>query len=298
MLPFAIALGVEKEWAKQFENIDLFFFFKQKTAYEIETRLEFRRVLFRSVPADRAVDVDRADQRDVREVRSAGVGIIEDEDLPGPGRGREPAHGGDRLRHGAEMDRNVGRLGRHRAVHVEQRRRTVAALPDVGRRGSVNQDEPHLLGDGSEGVPHHLERDGVERHTRSTRMAPDSWTVPRHPDSMSAVASRPARIAGPSSVTPAARSSRGQSAAVTRLRPRPRTTARRPRDFPVVRCVPAWPALPIIWGSGASRTATTRRLTSSTGWPTPSCPSRSLCAARNASRICRGWLVATGIVSS
>src|SRR6266508_5276325 len=31
----------------------LFFFFKQKTAYEMATRLEFRRVLFRSEPGDR-----------------------------------------------------------------------------------------------------------------------------------------------------------------------------------------------------------------------------------------------------
>src|SRR5438445_4313148 len=187
------------------------------------------------------------------------------------------------------------RLGGHRAVRVEQRRRTIAAFPNVGRRRGMNEDEPHLLRDRLEGVPHHLQRHRVERHTRSTTMAPDSWTVPRHPDSISAVASRPARIAGPSSVTPAARSSRAQSDAVTRFLPVPGTTARRPRDLAVVRLVPA---LPASWGSGGSRTATTRRLTSSTGRPTPSCPSRSLCAARKASRIRRGLFVATGIVSS
>src|SRR5438093_5700670 len=51
-------------------------------------------------------------------------------------------------------------------------------------------------------MPHHLERDRVERHSRSTSTAPESWTVPRHPGSISPVASRPASTAGPSRVTP------------------------------------------------------------------------------------------------
>src|SRR5881275_2584458 len=109
----------------------------------------------------------------------------------------------------------------------------------------MDQDEPHLLGDRREGVAHYLEPDRVERHTRSTTTAPDACTAPRHPGSISAVASRPARIAGPSSVTPGARSSRAQSDAVTRFLPIPGTTARRPRDLAVVRLVPA---LPASWG--------------------------------------------------
>src|SRR5690606_39943008 len=43
-----------------------FFFFKQKTAYEIFTRLEFRRVLFRSVAAGAAGDADAGAVRDGR----------------------------------------------------------------------------------------------------------------------------------------------------------------------------------------------------------------------------------------
>src|SRR6266704_1961452 len=160
----------------------------------------------------------------------------------------------------------------------------------------MDQDEPHLLGDRREGVPHHLERDRVERHTRSTTTAPDAWTAPRHPGSMSAVASRPARIAGPSSVTPTARSSRAHRDAVTRLPPLPlplpNATGRSPRD------TLAPPALAPKRGRVASPIATTRRLTSSTGWPLPEWPNRSRCAARNASRICRGLFVVTGIVTS
>src|SRR5881398_2981159 len=98
----------------------------------------------------------------------------------------------------------------------------------------MDQDEPHLLGDRREGVAHYLEPDRVERHTRSTTTAPDACTAPRHPGSISAVASRPARIAGPSSVTPGARSSRGHRDAVTRFPPLPlplpNATRRSPRD--------------------------------------------------------------------
>src|SRR2546428_13299596 len=85
----------------------------------------------------------------------------------------------------------------------------------------MDQDEPHLLGDRREGVPHYLERDRVEGHTRSTTTAPDAWAAPRHPGSMRAVAPRPTRIAGPSRVTPTARSSRAHPDAVTRLAPPP-----------------------------------------------------------------------------
>src|SRR2546428_3151600 len=134
----------------------------------------------------------------------------------------------------------------------------------------MDQDEPHLLGDRREGVHHYLERDRVEGHTRSTTTAPDAWTAPRHPGSISAVASQPARIAGPSSVTPTARSSRAHTDAVTRLPPLPlplpNATERSPRD------TVAAPPLSPKPGSGASRIATTRRLTSSTGRPLPDGP--------------------------
>src|SRR3989442_13248624 len=134
----------------------------------------------------------------------------------------------------------------------------------------MDQDEPHLLGNRRQGVRPYLERGRLERHTRSTTTAPDAWAAPRHPGSMRAVASRPARIAGPSSVTPTARSSRAHTDAVTRLPPLPlplpNATERSPRD------TVAAPPLSPKRGSGASRIAPTPRLTSSTGRPPPAGP--------------------------
>src|SRR5437773_10330380 len=131
----------------------------------------------------------------------------------------------------------------------------------------MDQDEPHLLGDRRERVPHPLQRDRVARHTRPTTTAPDAWTAPRHPGSMSAVASRPARIARPFTVTPTARSSTAHRDAVTRLPPLPlplpNATGRSPRD-PL-----AAPALSPTRGSGAPRIASTRTLTRPTGRPAP-----------------------------
>src|SRR5437773_5473733 len=115
----------------------------------------------------------------------------------------------------------------------------------------MDQDEPHLLGDRREGVAHYLEPDRFECLTRATTTAPDARTAPRLPGTISAVASRPARIAGPSSVTPGARSSRGHRDAVTRFPPLPlplpNATRRSPRD-----AVAAPPRSPKR-GSGASQ---------------------------------------------
>src|SRR5437762_9917871 len=114
------------------------------------------------------------------------------------------------------MHRNVGGLSDHFTGGVEQRRRTVATLANVRGYRRVNQNEAHLLRDGRERVSHHLEPDGVEGHVRSTNTAPHGCTVPRHSGSIRAVASRPAKIAGPAMVTPGARSSSAQTAVLTR----------------------------------------------------------------------------------
>src|SRR2546426_928120 len=172
-----------------------------------------------------------------------------------------------RLRHRAEVHGNVRGLRDHLPVGVEQRRGAIAPLADVRRHGGVDQHQAHLLRDRREGVPHHLETDGVETHRRSATTAPERCTVPRHPGSSSAVASRPARIAGPSIVTSAASSSSAHTDAATRSPPAP------PRV--IERCAPQPRAAPFApWkpGTGPSRSATTRRLTTSTGCPTPECP--------------------------
>src|SRR5207247_9039455 len=108
----------------------------------------------------------------------------------------------------------------HFDVAVERRRRARARLANVRGHHGVNGNEAHTRRDGREGVSHDLEPDGVEGHVRSTSTAPQGCTVPRHPGSTRAVASRPAKIAGPAMVTPAARSSSAQTDALTRA---PRT---------------------------------------------------------------------------
>src|SRR3989442_14376211 len=125
------------------------------------------------------------------------------------------------------------------------------------------QAEPHPPGDRREGVPHYLERDRVEGHTRSTTTAPDAWAAPRHPGSMRAVASRPARIAGPSSVTPTARSSRAHTDAVTRVPPPPLPPPHAPPRSP--RATVARPPPSPTRRRGGSRIATARQLSSVAG---------------------------------
>src|SRR5256885_3228864 len=48
---------------------------------------------------------------------------------------------------------------------VEQRRGAITPLADVGGERRADEHEAHLLRDGREGVPHHLEADRSEEHT-------------------------------------------------------------------------------------------------------------------------------------
>ena len=147
------------------------------------------------VATHRAVHFHGPNERDVREVRTAGVGVVQDEDVARRW-GQDP-YGGDGLVQGAQMHGNVGRLGDHRAGGVEQGRRAVASFTNIGRDRRVNEHEAHLFRDGGEGVPHHLEAHRVEAHVRASSTAPEACTVPHQPGSTRAVASPPARIAGP-----------------------------------------------------------------------------------------------------
>src|SRR5439155_1377186 len=169
--------------------------------------------------------------------------------------------GRDSVGHCPEMHRNVGGLRDQLAFGVEQRGRAIATLSNVGGHGGVNEHQSHLFGNGREGVSHDLEADGIETHARSSTRAPDSCTAPRHPGSTSAVASRPARIAGPASVTPGASSSSAQTDAVTRW----------PRSV-IWRLAPGWRTsrrVPANRGTGPSLWAPTLTLTSSTSLPIP-----------------------------
>ena len=97
------------------------------------------------------------DESDVGKMGAAGVGIVEDPELARPRLVLE--HGGDRVRHGAEMHRDVLRLRDHPAVGVEERRGAVATLLDVRREGTSDEDRAHLLRDGAQHRADHLQLD-------------------------------------------------------------------------------------------------------------------------------------------
>ena len=87
------------------------------------------------------------DERDVGQMRAAGVGVVEDEDVVGAWVAGD--HRGDRRGHRAQVHRNVLGLGDHPAGRIEDRGRAVAALLDVRREGGPDQRRAHLLRDGA-----------------------------------------------------------------------------------------------------------------------------------------------------
>ena len=107
---------------------------------------------------------DRRDDRDVRQVRPAAVGVVQD---PRRAAGVVLAeHRRDRRRHRAEVDRDVLGLHDHLAVRVEQRGRAVVALLDVRRVRAADQDRAHLLARGAQRAGGDLQGDRVEALTR------------------------------------------------------------------------------------------------------------------------------------
>ena len=94
---------------------------------------------------DREAEDGAGHERDVGQVRAAGVRVVEDRDLAG----LEPeAHDrGDGFGHRAEVHGNVLGLRDHPPALVEQRGRAVAAFLDVRGEGGADQDGTHLLRD-------------------------------------------------------------------------------------------------------------------------------------------------------
>ena len=103
----------------------------------------------------REAELRAGDERDVRQVRAAGEGVVED---PGLSRLRVVlGDGRDRVGHRAEVHRDVLGLRDHAPALVEDRRRAVAPLLDVGREGRANEDGAHLLGHRAERAAENLE---------------------------------------------------------------------------------------------------------------------------------------------
>ena len=84
-----------------------------------------------TVAADLSVDVDRADQRQIGEMAASGVRVVQQEKFARFGRRIEMTHGSNRVRQGAQVDRNVRSLRDHLTVRAEQCGRCVPAFTNV-----------------------------------------------------------------------------------------------------------------------------------------------------------------------
>ena len=94
---------------------------------------------------DSEADLGHRDEREVRQVRAAGVRIVDGPDVAA---GRAVLHHGeDRVGHRPEMDGDVLGLRDHPPPVVEQRGRAVAPLLDVRGEGGAHQQRAHLLRD-------------------------------------------------------------------------------------------------------------------------------------------------------
>ena len=116
---------------------------------------------------DREAEHGARDERDVGQVRAAGVRVVEDRDLS---RLEPERHDrGDRVGHRAEVDRDVLGLRDHPAPLVEQRGRAVPPFLDVGRERGADQDGAHLLRDRPQGRADHLELNRCDHVTHVSR---------------------------------------------------------------------------------------------------------------------------------
>ncbi len=84
----------------------------------------------RHVRANRPLQLHRMNEREIGEMRSATVGIVEDVRVAGER--RTFAYRADGFGHGAEVHGDVRRLSDHSSLGVEQRSGCVASLADVG----------------------------------------------------------------------------------------------------------------------------------------------------------------------
>ena len=129
-----------------------------------------------------AADLCPRHERDVREVCSARVRVVEDPDVLASRVVRH--HRRNSVRHRAEVDGNVLGLRNHPTARVEERGRAIAPFLDVRRERRVNENGAHLLGDRTQQGAENLE---LDVHTRVTVHAGPSLT-PTHPGGMYSVA--------------------------------------------------------------------------------------------------------------
>src|SRR6185437_14039930 len=97
----------------------------------------------------------------------------------------------------AEMDRDVLGLAQRLALRVEQRRRAVAPLLDVGRVRGTDQRLAGLLDDRRHGRADHLDSDGIDAHAASRMRLSQRSTRAVMPGGTNVVASICSTMAGP-----------------------------------------------------------------------------------------------------
>ena len=108
------------------------------------------------------IEVDGGDDIHIGEVGAAEIGVVVDEHVTGGDLARNTENGADGVGHGAEVDGDVGTLGHHVAVDVENAARVVACQLEERGVSRLGEHNLHLFGGGDEGVFDDLEGDVVE----------------------------------------------------------------------------------------------------------------------------------------
>ena len=106
------------------------------------------------------LDEDGRDEGDVGQVGAPPEGVVEDHHVPRC-EGDLLDGLGHREGHRAQVDGDVGGLGDHPALGVEEGAGKVPAFLDVGGVAGLAQHHPHLLGNGGEEVLEDFQADGV-----------------------------------------------------------------------------------------------------------------------------------------
>ena len=89
----------------------------------------------------------RGNHGDVRQVRAACIGVVQNDRVAGAPGIDGVQRGFEAARHSAEMHGNVCRLSHHPAAAVEHGARKVQPLLDIGRIGRTLQGNAHFLSD-------------------------------------------------------------------------------------------------------------------------------------------------------
>src|SRR5579864_4213246 len=164
-------------------------------------------------------------------MRPARVRIVQDPEVAG-----QRHHGCNRIRHRAEVHGNVFRLDDHASALVEERRRAVASLLDVGRERGSDEHGTHLLRDRAQRAADDLQLD-VHRLNTSV---PSSFVSPLQPSGTQHVAPGSSTTSGPRTVRAAApRSSSSGPGTTSTVRTATSSTSRDASAYPY-RSACAW----------------------------------------------------------